>query len=36
MIAKLSKAKLVFGTITVNDNFLQLDYENQKRKFKDI
>lgn len=32
MIAKISQAKLVFGTITVNDNFLQLDYENQKKK----
>lgn len=31
-VAKLTKAKMVFGTITVNDNFLQLDYENQKKK----
>ena len=30
--AKLAKAKMVFGTITVNDNFLKLDYENQKKK----
>lgn len=31
VISKLTNATMVFGTITCNDNFLQLDYENQKK-----
>lgn len=31
IVSKLTKAKMVFGTITVNDDFLKLDYENQKK-----
>lgn len=31
IIAILSKAKMVFGTITLNDEFLDLNYENQKK-----
>lgn len=32
IIAKLTSAKMVFGTITVNDDFLKLDYSNQVKK----
>ena len=31
IISRLTRAKMVFGTITLSDNFLQLDYENQKK-----
>lgn len=31
IMAKLTRSKMVFGTITLNDRFLALDYENQKK-----
>lgn len=31
LMARLTKSTMVFGTITLNDNFLKLSYENQKK-----
>lgn len=31
LMARLTNATMVFGTITLNDNFLKLSYDNQKK-----